>query len=321
MMMRKQPWSRARKIWTSLTAIILVLAVLTAGVGYYFFTVAVVRSDKSFITGRAISKGKPLYVEQQAFLTASKTTWHLTAQDGTKLVGNYWKADKPTTKTVLVVHGFGVDHVAMAPYGTLFHKMGYNVLLPDNRAAGKSGGKYIGYGYLEAKDMRQWIQKIIKHNGQQSEIVVMGASLGGATTMTLSGMNTPTQVKAFIEDAGYSSTYAELFHEAQDMYHLPYLVAWPLIHVVSIYAKILAGYSIGQATPTDYLAKNHKPMLFIHGGNDTFVPTAFLNQNYNATKGIREKYKVPGAAHVQSYATNPTKYQAKVAKFLAKYFK
>jgi len=42
---------------------------------------------------------------------------------------------------------------------------------------------------------------------------------------------------------------------------------------------------------------------------------------YDASNGPKEKYLVPGASHVQSYATNPAKYEQKVADFLAKYFK
>jgi fermentation-respiration switch protein FrsA (DUF1100 family) len=61
-------------------------------------------------------------------------------------------------------------------------------------------------------------------------------------------------------------------------------------------------------------------MLFIHGDNDKFVPTKFMAPVYQATNGPKEKYLVPGAAHVESYRTNPVQYEKTVQKFLQKYF-
>ncbi|TYC48916.1 alpha/beta hydrolase [Weissella muntiaci] len=318
----KHRWSTKKKAWIFVGSMIALVFMIGVGAGGYFFKVAEVREKKSFITGSELSKKDVLYQEQQAFINQpTMTEWQQTATDGTKLVGYYVPAAKATKKTVIVIHGFGVDHKAMAPYGTMFHNMGYNVLMPDDRAAGKSGGKYIGYGYLDAKDYLKWIDQVVAKNGQDSEIVVMGASMGGATTMMLSGMNPPTQVKAFIEDAGYSSVSAELKYQAGSMYGLPKWLSNILIPVVSAYSKVFAGYSYGEADAVKLLKNNQRPMLFIHGGADTFVPTRFVNQVYRATKGPKEKMIVPNAKHVQSYATDPIAYENKVRDFMTKYFK
>lgn len=297
-----------------------VIVLVLAGAGAYFFHVAEVRAKKNFIGSVLLPKSAPLYDAQETYLAYPTQTWHATADDGTKLVGKYVPATKKTNKTVIVIHGFAGDHRGMAPFGLMFHKMGYNVLTPDDRASGKSGGRYIGFGYLDAKDYQKWIKQVIAKNGHDSEIVVMGASMGAATTMMLSGMNPPDQVKAYIEDAGYTSVSDELNYQAGDMYHLPKWLAKILVPVVSLYSKMLAGYSYDQADAVKLLAHNTRPMLFIHGGADKFVPTKFLNQVYEASNGPKEKYLVPGAAHVKSYTKNPAKYEKAVADFLAKYF-
>ncbi|MDR3241898.1 MAG: alpha/beta hydrolase [Lactobacillaceae bacterium] len=312
-------WSRARKIWTSIVSLILVIAIILASAGAYFFYVAEVRAKKSFVNSGALTAKDPLYSQQEAWRKYSATKWEIKAKDGTKLVGSYVPAAQKTDKTALVIHGFGVDHVAMEPYGAMFHQNGYNVLLIDNRAAGKSGGHYIGYGYLEAQDAKLWTQKIVQENGQDSQIVVMGASLGGATTMMLSGMNPPKQVKAYVEDAGYTTIKAELLYQASQMYGLPKWIAEPIIGIVSIYSRIFAGYSFNQGDVTKYLAKNDRPMFFIHGAQDDFVPTHFIYENYKAQKGPKEMMVVPKAAHVQSYATNIPKYEERVNAFLNQY--
>lgn len=199
--------------------------------------------------------------------------------------------------------------------------MGYNILMPDNRASGKSEGKYIGYGYLDAKDYLLWIDEVLSKNGQGSEILVMGESMGAATTMMLSGMNPPKQVNCYIEDAGYSSVAEEIKYQAKNMFNLPNWISSFMIPVVSTYSKVLAGYDYYQASATELLKKNDRPMLFIHGESDDFVPTKFIDEVYPATKGIKEKYTVPEAKHVQFYAKNPKKHEETVKSFTDKYFK
>ena len=43
--------------------------------------------------------------------------------------------------------------------------------------------------------------------------------MGGATTMMASGLTMPRQVKAYIEDCGYTNVKDEVEHEAEDLYH------------------------------------------------------------------------------------------------------
>lgn len=76
--------------------------------------------------------------------------------------------------------------------------------MPDARGHGRSEGDYIGFGWDERKDYLQWIDRVIK-NDPASEIVLHGVSMGGATVMMTSGEKLPENVKAFIEDCGYSS--------------------------------------------------------------------------------------------------------------------
>ena len=69
------------------------------------------------------------------------------------------------------------------------------------------------------------------------------------------------------------------------------------------------------------LHHNHRPMLFIHGAKDNFVPTEMVYRNYRATEGNKELWVVPGAAHAKSYATHPSEYQRHLTKFLDHYIK
>ena len=69
----------------------------------------------------------------------------------------------------------------------------------------------------------------------------------------------------------------------------------------------------------DQLAKCDRPMLFIHGDADDFVPFSHLQMNYDAkVKGYKEMWVAPGAVHANSYAKYPEEYTRRVKEFLEK---
>lgn len=281
---------------------------------------AVARGKKTFINNStAIKKSDPLYQEKSWYRAAKKYTWRETSATGDlKLVASYVPAAKQTNKTIVIAHGFGGSSDHMGEYAGLFHQLGYNVLLPDDRGAGRSQGNYIGYGWPDRLDYLKWIKQVIHRNGTNSQIVMFGTSMGGATTMMVSGEKTPRQVKAFIEDCGYTSVYDEITYQAKQMYNIP---EYPLVPVVSGINRLKNGYTFKQASALKQVAKNHKPMLFIHGSNDKFVPTKMVYPLYRADKGPKRLLVVHGAAHAKSFEHAPELYRSTVKSFLSRYFK
>jgi Hydrolases of the alpha/beta superfamily len=106
-----------------------------------------------------------------------------------------------------------------------------------------------------------------------------------------------------------------------NLYHLPWLVRKPLEGSLSIINRIANGFYLHDASSTAMLKQNHRPMLFIHGADDDFVPTRMVYQNYQATRGPKQLWVVKGAAHAKSFATHPKSYQKHVQKFLDQYVK
>ena len=186
------------------------------------------------------------------------------------------------------------------------------------RAHGQSQGKYIGYGWLERNDNLKWLNKVIDYQGTDSKITLFGISMGGATVMMLSGeKRLPVQVKAIIEDCGYTSVADELTYQLKQMYKLPKI---PFIPVASVISKFKAGYSFYEASSIKQLSKNKLPVLFIHGGADKFVPTEMIYKNYAATKGPKDIFIVSGAGHGNSFTKDKAGYTKKVTHFLEQYF-
>lgn len=295
---------------------LLIIALIAAG--NYFYSYAVVPTEKDFMSETSEKKSAELIAAENWFNNKNnRSEWQLQSKDGLKLSAYYLPAQKDQHKTVIIAHGYMGQASDMPQYAKIYHDLGYNVLMPDARGHGKSKGDYIGFGWPERKDYLQWIDRIVKDDSQ-SEIVLHGVSMGAATVMMTSGEKLPENVKAFIEDCGYSYAKDELSYQLKDMFNLP---AFPLIPVTSLITKIRAGYFFGEANAVKQLHNNTKPMLFIHGDKDDFVPFSMLDKVYEATNGPKEKYVVHGAKHAEALSTDPAMYQEKVTGFLETYMK
>lgn len=296
--------------------IILVLVIVLIAAGNYFYSYAVVPAKKDFLADGSKKKSTELISAENWFNDKNnRSDWQLTSTDGLKLSAYYLPAEKDQHKTVIIAHGYMGQASDMPQYAKIYHDLGYNVLMPDARGHGKSEGDYIGFGWHERKDYLQWIDRVVKKD-PQSEIVLHGVSMGGATVMMTSGEKLPDNVKAFVEDCGYSSVKGELNYQLKQMFNLP---SFPLIPVTSLVTKIRAGYFFGEADAIKQLNKNKRPMLFIHGDQDDFVPYSMLAEVYAATKGPKEQYVVHGAKHAEALSSDPSMYQKKVTEFIQKY--
>ena len=136
--------------------------------------------------------------------------------------------------------------------------------------------------------------------------------------MMASGEDLPSNVKAIIEDCGYSSVWDEFSYQLQAIFHLP---SFPIMQFSSVVTKLKAGYTLGEASALDQVAKSKTPMLFIHGDNDTFVPSTMLNNVYEAANGPKQKLLVEGAGHGEAESVAGELYWETIQHFLETYMK
>ncbi|MDF7638532.1 alpha/beta hydrolase [Lactobacillus sp. ESL0791] len=310
-----------KKLWLTLIVFIVLVSGVFVGAGLYFFKVACVPGHKSFLSGHSayVKKSDPLYSQKIWFKKHKKQKWSIKSADGKyRLVANYIP-DKNSRKSVIILPGYMDTKEDMGEYATLFHQLGYNSLTPDPRSQGESQGKYIGYGWPEKDDIKKWLNLLLAKKGKKQQIVIFGVSMGGATAMMVSGLKLPAQVKAFVEDCGYTSVKDEIEHEAKVLYGMPAFPRFPLVEILSGINRIKVGYFLNDGSSIVQLHKNHRPMLFIHGAKDTFVPTKMVYRNYQATRGQKELWVAPNAKHAQSFAKHPQEYKLRLQTFLAKY--
>lgn len=261
---------------------------------------------------------KAAYMENRHKLRAMGNEFEQTMQDasitnsdGLKLCAKYRMQDEQTHNWIISIHGYKDSHHFMLPYGAVFYRKGYNVLLPDNRAHGASEGNYIGMGWLDKEDISEWVQWVIEQDAD-AKIILHGVSMGGATVMMTSGKNLD-HVIGYIEDCGYTSVWDIFACVMKRDYHLP---AFPILHTCRLISKYKLGYDYVKASALTELKKCNKPMLFIHGEQDDFVPTSMGHQVYEAFPGTKDLYIAKDAGHANAMDFDPPTYFSKVFEFI-----
>lgn len=257
------------------------------------------------------------YIDSLNQCNALRDTF-ITANDGTtRLHAYHIAAANPTNKTAIIVHGYTDNAIRMMMIGYMYnHDLGYNVLLPDLRFAGLSDGNHIQMGWHDRLDVKQWIEVANELFGPETEMVVHGISMGAATTMMLSGDSLPTYVRHFIADCGYTSVWDEFKGELNKQFRLP---EFPLLYTSSLLCKIKYGWSFTEASALNQVSKCTRPMLFIHGDRDYFVPTEMVYRLHRAKPHPKELWIVPGVDHANAYFQHPKEYTQRVGQFLTTY--
>ena len=141
--------------------------------------------------------------------------------------------------------------------------------------------------------------------------------MGGAATMMVSGENLPDNVKCFIEDCGYTSAWDEFSYQLKKIYSLP---SFPIMNSVNLLVNLRAGYDLKEASAFNQVQKCRKPMLFIHGDKDTFVPFNMAEKLYAVSScPEKELFITRNAGHAESFKMYEDIYWQKVFEFAGKY--
>ena len=242
----------------------------------------------------------------------------ITGYRGFKVHACYVPAANPAKAqgTAIVVHGYTDNHFVFLYLVRMYRdQFNYNVLFPDLQYHGLSEGDHAQMGWYDRLDVEKWAE--VAHNIFKDDfMVVHGVSMGAATTMMMSGDELPAYIRAFVEDCGYASVWDQFKANLKQTFHLP---PFPILTSANIVCKNRYGWSFKEASSMAQLAKCERPMLFIHGDADDFVPFSHLQMNYDAkVKGYKEMWVAPGAVHANSYAKHPEEYTRRVKNFLEK---
>lgn len=247
-----------------------------------------------------------------------------------KLSGNIYFSNpdengNPTSnKWVVLVHGFLMSGESITnTLGQMYLDQGFNILAPDMRGFGDSEGS-VALGYLESLDMWDWITYINENYSENcNEIIVHGLSLGGATTVFLSGLEVDgitlkdKNVIGLVEDCGYSSM-SEIVAASTS-------TSDPKSYIMDSLDVGLTEENFDELeNGLNSIAKCSLPLLIIHGTDDTTVPYENSDRIYDAAIENEkipyvQRYSAEGQGHAFIFmGTNYDEYKGHVELFVNK---
>lgn len=236
----------------------------------------------------------------------------LDSYDGLRLHA-LWIPASDAKGTVLLAHGY--RSIYLADFGLVFemyHKLGLNLLIPDQRSHGKSQGKIITFGVKESDDVYQWVQMHNQNLGGYP-LLLSGLSMGASTVMYMADRELPPNVCGIIADCGFTSPYdiiAEVYRRTVHLWPAPSLLA------ADFFARIFGGFSLKGKDSRKCLAHSKLPILMIHGKDDKFVPCRMSEEAYEACTAPKQLLLADNAGHGVSFLHIPEEYTAAVISFL-----
>lgn len=213
--------------------------------------------------------------------------------------------------TIIVLHGIGSAKEVYFGFARWLAEQGFNVVVYDQRAHGRSGGKYCTFGFYEKRDVSKVIDKVLSKYSKLP-IGIHGTSLGGA--VALQALAIEKRLAFGIIESTFNTLENVLEEYANDM--LKFRSRWLVRRILSRAADI-AQFRPFDIKPVESCRHIEQPILMVHGDVDEKIPIAFNLDNFNALKTTdKEFFIVENAGHENVSEVGGAIYQQKLLDFL-----
>lgn len=238
----------------------------------------------------------------------------IVAEDGCRLFGRYYPFTKGAP-LIIFFHGYRCSSLRDGNGIFLYsRKLGYNVLLVDQRAHWNSGGKTITFGVKERYDAKRWAEYAADRFGKEQQIYLGGLSMGAATVLMASNLSLPDNVVGILADCPYSSPKAILCSVMKNLGFPSKFTYW----MARLSAKWIGKFDVEEASAIESVRESRIPILILHGDDDRFVPCTMSIDCQTAAKGNVDLVLIKGAGHGMSHCVDTPSYEKAVFAFFEK---
>lgn len=214
-----------------------------------------------------------------------------TAEDGVRL--HAWFVPRDSSVATLVMsHGNAGNLSHRVDLLMRLKSAGFSIFIYDYRGYGRSEGTPSEDGiYLDGRAAFDYAGTIPGVSADR--LVLFGTSLGSAVAVDVA---THRQPAALILETPFTS--------ARDM-------------AAALYPYLPVRYVLRTKFESDRkILSLSLPLLVIHGTEDSIVPIGLGRKLYDAARGPKEFYEIPGAGHNDTFAVGGREYQHRIREFL-----
>ncbi|WP_009631197.1 alpha/beta hydrolase [Synechocystis sp. PCC 7509] len=225
-----------------------------------------------------------------------------TASGKVEKIHGWWiPATTTKAKTLLYLHGNGINIGANAEHTNRFHQMGFAVLIIDYRGYGLSEGSFPNEESVYQDATTAWDYLVKQRQISPNNIILYGHSLGGAIAINLATQH--PEAAGLIVNSSFTSI-ADVVNSGGQFRLFP--------------VELILNQRFESIKKIKLL---QMPVLFIHGTDDTVVPFNMSKQLYAAAPQPKQLFIVPNAGHNNTAQIAGLKYFETVKKFVSQIVK
>lgn len=233
--------------------------------------------------------------------------------DGLNLSG--WWLPRPAARSVVIgCHGhIGGKHDLLG-IGTGTWRAGHNVLLFDFRGRGQSDPWANTLISREVDDLLTAVA-YARERVAGARIGVVGFSMGAAVSILATAQE--PAIAALVADSSFTSATDLIAERMRQVLRIP---ARPLVAMTDALIAQRHGYRISRVRPIDVIGQvAPRPLLIIHGTNDTLIPAAHAQKLFTAAGHPKELWMCDDVEHCGAYFADRRSYVSRVTIFFNQY--
>lgn len=208
-------------------------------------------------------------------------------EDGISL--SAWYLQNTTNRGVLLMHGYTADRRQLEDHAEYYFSRGYSVLMTDERAAGRSEGSKITFGYDERKDVAASIG-FLREKGC-TFVGAHGISLGAAAICYL--MPEKPALDFIVLESAYD-TIEHAFINRTRLVKLPDFLGVG----ARVFASWMMGHSPAEMRPVESIRACTVPALILGGDSEQYLFVSETQSIFdNCASASKKMHIFKGARH------------------------
>ncbi len=314
-----------------LTAVAIIAAVLivsgiiahliaTYVAGYCVYTSVLKRKSKDQWNGEGVSEPVPELLS----MAEHGKCWHNQhceakkdvhiVRDGFNLYGEYY--DLGFDRAVIILSGRTEGHTYGYFFAKPYSENGFNVLVLDPRAHGKSDGTYNTVGFEEGKDAAEWAKYLHDEHGVKA-VMLHGICIGAAAGMYAITDKAYSDYICGLVTEGMFPCFAKSMRnqliERKRMF-------FPILQAINFWMKRYTGYSMFKG-PKDFIVNLNKPLLMLNSKEDIYSLPEDAKMMFDLCPSKQKRFVLfEKGGHSKIRINNMEKYDSAIAEFIKSYF-
>ena len=211
--------------------------------------------------------------------------------------------------TCVMLHGLMGTKAQWLGMGRLLAEKGFDVVLPDLRAHGRSTGDYVTFGALEQHDIKAVMDALIEDGTVAKRVSAFGVSMGATIAILYAALD--KRCESVLTVAPFASAREILRSQ------LP-LTSNERIDEILVAAGRIAHCNLMDTSAVAAAMKLRCPFVLYHGSLDMVVPYEHGRWIYDAAGGPKRFERLHLSTHTTSMVFRNDQYAAAIAELSTK---